>query len=100
MEIARDDVLEVVPEDYSYVFNPYREPVARLEPGQRVVIHTEDAFESRINTADDLPSRALATAKFLNPQTGPVYIEGSEPGDSLAVHMESIEPKRDYAVSC
>jgi amidase len=82
------------------VFNPYREPVARVEPGQRVVIHTEDAFESRINTAEDLPSRALATAKFLNPQTGPVYVEGAEPGDSLAVHMESIEPKRDYAVSC
>jgi amidase len=100
MEIARDDVLEVVPKDYSYVFNPYREPVARVEPGQRVVIHTEDAFESRINTTDDLPSRALATAKFLNPQTGPVYVEGAEPGDSLAVHMESIEPKRDYAVSC
>jgi amidase len=100
VETSRDDVVEVVPEDYSYVFNPYREPVARVEPGQRVVIHTEDAFESRINTVDDLPSRALATAKFLNPQTGPVYVEGAEPGDTLSVRMESIEPKRDYAVSC
>ena len=100
METSRGGEVQVVPEDYSYVFNPYREPVARVEPGQRVVIHTEDAFESRINTADDLPSRALATAKFLNPQTGPVYVEGAKPGDSLAVHMESIEPKRDYAVSC
>ena len=100
MEVSRDDVVEVVPDDYSYVFNPYREPVARVEPGQRIVIHTEDAFESRINTVDDLPSRALATAKFLNPQTGPVYVEGAEPGDTLAVRLESIEPKRDYAVSC
>lgn len=88
------------PQDYSYVFNPYREPVARVEPGQTIVIHTEDAFESRINTVDDLPSQALATAKFLNPQTGPVYIEGAEPGDTLAVKLEDIEPKRDYAVSC
>jgi amidase len=100
VETSRDDVVEVVPDDYSYVFNPYREPVARVEPGQRVVIHTEDAFESRINTVDDLPSKALATAKFLNPQTGPVYVEGAEPGDTLAVRLESIEPKRDYAVSC
>jgi amidase len=100
METSIGGEVQVVPEDYSYVFNPYREPVARVEPGQRVVIHTEDAFESRIDTADDLPSRALATAKFLNPQTGPVYVEGAKPGDSLAVHMESIEPKRDYAVSC
>jgi hypothetical protein len=47
---ARTDAVEVVPEDYSYVFNPYREPIARVEPGQRVKIHTEDAFESRIHT--------------------------------------------------
>jgi amidase len=100
VEASKSDVVEVVLEYYSYVFSPYREPVARVEPGQRVVIHTEDAFESRINTADDLPSRALATAKFLNPQTGPIYVEGAEQGDTLAVQMESIEPKRDFAVSC
>ena len=100
METSTGDLVEVVPEDYSYVFNPYREPVARVKPGQRVVIHTEDAFESRIKTAGDLPSQALATAKFLNPQTGPIYVEGAEPGDTLAVQMENIEPKRDYAVSC
>ncbi len=100
METSRGDVVEVVPEDYSYVFSPYREPIGRVEPGERVVLHTEDAFESRINTVEDLPSRALATAKFLNPQTGPIYVEGAEPGDTLAVRMEDIEPKRDYAVSC
>ena len=98
--MSMGDLVEVVPEDYSYVFNPYREPVARVKHGQRVVIHTEDAFESRIKTAEDLPSRALATAKFLNPQTGPIYVEEAEPGDTLAVQMENIEPNRDYAVSC
>ena len=100
METSTGGMVEVVPEDYSYLFNPYREPVARVKPGQRVVIHTEDAFESRIKNAEDLPSRALATAKFLNPQTGPIYVEGAEPGDTLAVQMENIEPNRDYAVSC
>jgi acetamidase/formamidase len=100
VEKSRSEVVEIVPQDYSYVFSPYREPVAHVKPGQRVVVHTEDAFESRINTTDDLPSQALATAKFLNPQTGPIYVEGAEPGDTLAVRMENIEPKRDYAVSC
>jgi amidase len=91
--------VEVVPQDYSYVFNPYRESIARVKPNERVTIHTVDAFESRITKKEDLPSRALATAKFLNPQTGPIYVEGAEPGDTLAVHMESIEPTRDFAVS-
>jgi amidase len=91
--------IEIKPDSYSYVFNPYREAIARVSPGDRTTIHTDDAFESRIKSKEDLPSRALATAKFLNPQTGPIYVEGAEPGDTLAVRIESIEPTRDYAVS-
>lgn len=99
MQTNEDHTAEVVPRDYSYVFNPYREPMVRVRPNERVTIHTDDAFESRITKKVDLPSRALATAKFLNPQTGPIYVEGAEPGDSLAVRIESIEPTRDFAVS-
>src|SRR5215208_5917134 len=99
MQTNEDHAAEVVPRDYSYVFNPYREPIARVKPNERVTIHTDDAFESRITKKEDLPSRALATAKFLNPQTGPIYVEGAEPGDTLAVRIESIEPRRDFAVS-
>jgi amidase len=91
--------VEIKPEDYSYVFNPYREAIARVNPGDRVTIHTNDAFESRIQSESDVASTALATAKFLNPQTGPLYVEGAEPGDTLAVRIESIEPTRDFAVS-
>ncbi len=36
---------------------------------------------------------------FLNPQTGPFYVEGAEPGDTIAVHFVSIEPSRDWAAS-
>ncbi len=99
MQINEEHTAEVVPRDYSYVFNPYREPIARVKPNERVTINTDDAFESRITKKEDHPSRALATAKFLNPQTGPIYVEGAEPGDSLAVCIESIEPTRDFAVS-
>jgi amidase len=99
MQTNEGETVEVVPQDYSYVFNPYREPIARVRPGKRVTIHTDDAFESRITRKEDLPSRALATAKFLNPQTGPIYVEGAEPGDTLAVRIENIEPTRGFAVS-
>ena len=82
---------------YHYVFSPYPDPVATVAPGETVAIHTEDAFEGRITTEDDLPSRVLGS--YLNPQTGPIYIEGAQPGDTLAVKIESIEPARDWAVS-
>jgi amidase len=92
--------VEVQPQDYSYVFNPYRDPIAKVSPGTEVTIHCNDAFEGRIQSKDDLPSKALATAKFLNPQTGPIFVEGAEEGDTLAVRILDIEPTRDFAVSC
>ena len=30
--------VEVRPEDYSYVFNPYREPIERVSPGEVLVL--------------------------------------------------------------
>jgi acetamidase/formamidase len=32
----------------------------------------------------------------VNPQTGPFYVEGAEPGDTLEVHIDSIELNRDW----
>src|SRR4051794_22585973 len=34
-----------------------------------------------------------------NPQTGPFFVEGAEPGDTLAVRLERIEPNRTRGVS-
>ena len=44
-------------------------------------------------------SRRSASFPFVNPQTGPFYIEGAEPGDTLAVHFVSITPARDWGAS-
>ncbi|MEW6080485.1 MAG: hypothetical protein AB1576_01565 [Bacillota bacterium] len=59
--------VEVLPDRYSYVLSPYETPVAYVNPGDRVTIHTDDTFGSRIKSKEDLPNIALATAKFLNP---------------------------------
>ena len=91
--------VEIKPRDYAYSFSPYLEPVATVRPGDRVVIHTDDALGSRISSESDLPSKALAGVSP-NPLTGPIFVEGAEPGDTLAVHIEDIEPARDFAVSC
>ena len=41
---------------YSYVFGPYAEPIATRHPGEVLDIYTEDAFESRVQSEDDLPT--------------------------------------------
>ena len=36
----------------------------------------------------------------VNPQTGPFFVEGAEPGDTLAIHIVDLTPARDWAASC
>jgi len=73
-------------------------PVARVAPGTVLELFSEDCFGGRVRGTDDLVSRVIEFP-FVNPQTGPFYIEGAEPGDTLAVHFVSIEPARDWAAS-
>ncbi len=73
-------------------------PVARIRPPAVLSVYTEDCFAGRVRGVDDLVSQ-VCEFPYLNPQTGPFYIEGAEPGDTVAVHFVSIEPARDWAAS-
>lgn len=73
-------------------------PVMRVQPGSVLELWTEDCFAGRVRSRNDLVS-VVCDFPFLNPQTGPFYIEGAQPGDTLAVHFISIEPSRDWAAS-
>lgn len=42
---------------------------------------------------------ASSTSRSCNPQTGPIYVEGAQKGDTLAVEVLEIEPTRDFVVS-
>ena len=35
----------------------------------------------------------------VNPQTGPFFVEGAEPGDTLALHVADLVPARDWGAS-
>ena len=70
-----------------------REPVLRIRPGTVLTLWTEDAYGGRITSRDDVASIALDT-EDLNPQTGPFWIEGAEPGDTLAIHLVDLTPAR------
>lgn len=73
-----------------YEFSRHTEPRLRMRPGERVVVETEDAFSGQIRT--DADRRDKSKRPYGNPLTGPIYVEGAEPGDALAVTIESIEP--------
>lgn len=93
------DHLTFVPtvEQMSYTFGG-AEPVMRIKPGTVLTLWTEDAFGGRITSLDSVATVALDT-EDLNPQTGPFWIEGAEPGDTLAVHLVDLTPARSWGAS-
>ncbi len=69
-----------------YEYSRHVEPRLRIDPGETIVVETEDAFSGQIRTADD--RRDKAKVPYSNPQTGPIWVEGAQPGDALAVKIE------------
>ena len=77
---------------YHYVYGPYVEPVLRVDPGAEVSVETHDAFEGAIKSESDVPSQIL-NFPYLNPQNGPIYVNGAEKGDCLAVYIKEVRPR-------
>jgi acetamidase/formamidase len=86
------------PAQFAWTFGGV-DPVRRVAPGTFLELWTEDAFGGHVRGPDDVVSKVIEFP-FINPQTGPFYVEGAEPGDTLAIHFVSIEPSRDWAASC
>lgn len=56
------------------------------------MVETEDAFSGQIKRPED--RRDKKAIPFSNPVTGPIYVEGAEKGDALAVQIKEIKPTR------
>jgi amidase len=74
----------------SYEFSRHHEPRLRIEPGETVLVETEDALSGQIRADSD--RRDKARIPYSNPLTGPIAVEGAEPGDVLAVRIHEIRP--------
>lgn len=86
--------------EHSFAFNRYLAPIAHVKLGEVIEFDTEDCFKGLVTNDAQLASDTLQGAGYLNPQTGPFYIEGAMPGDTLVVHVLDIQPLRDWAISC
>jgi acetamidase/formamidase len=96
---AEQPVLRYVPkhEELKYTFGGVA-PTHRIKPGTRIVSWTEDCFDGALTKPGQKPSQVLVPGHD-NPVTGPFYVEGAQPGDTLAIRIEKLEPARDYAFS-
>jgi len=69
-----------------YVFG-VAPPVARLKPGNILDANSLDCFGDALQN----PGDSFSLVKGDNPLTGPFYIEGAEPGDTLVVHILELQ---------
>ena len=66
-------------------------PLARVAPGDEITLETRDGLDGQL-TADSTAAD-LGGARFglSHPLTGPVYVEGAEPGDLLEIEILGYE---------
>ena len=87
----------VVAEPLVYEFSRHLEPRVTIQPGESVVVESEDALSGQLKTSDD--RRDKSTVPKSNPVAGPILVEGAEPGDALAVTIQEIRSRDGQAAT-
>jgi amidase len=79
------------PQQFYNTFSAAHKPALRIKPGDHVITYTIDA--------GGVDSKGVQRGQGPNPETGPFYIEGAEPGDALVVHLLRLETNRSTGFS-
>ena len=73
-------------------WHPDIPPAVDADPGEEVVMQTRNAFDMQITPDSQAADLLHADLNLVHPLTGPVYVNGAEPGDLLQVNILNIEP--------
>lgn len=80
--------------ELKYTYAASYTPVAHLKSGNILETNTVDCFGNAIQK----PGDTLSMATGDNPLTGPFYIDGAEPGDTLAVKILDLQVDSDQGI--
>jgi acetamidase/formamidase len=82
---------EFAPTVFHRAFSPLNKPVLTIAPGDTVHTTTVDAA--------GMDEKGIAHSLGGNPETGPFYVEGVRPGETVAIHIVKLRLNRDWAIS-
>ena len=74
-----------------YTHSAANPPKMTVRPGESFQVETELNSGDWLRSIDDNPNMRSRTFPYVNPATGPVLIEGAQPGDMILVHIEAID---------
>ncbi|MEY4698476.1 MAG: hypothetical protein RIT14_2904 [Pseudomonadota bacterium] len=73
-------------------------PAERVEPGSTILFHCHDSSAGQLGPSSTVEDVKTLDFGKINPVSGPIWIEGAEPGDAVKVTLESFAPQlRDGA---
>ena len=95
-QASSNQVQRITRDKLEGVFDRRIPPVAYVKPGETFIVETEDSRGGLTRTAENTTPEFLWAMRrrpgfFFNPVTGPIYIKGAKPGDTLAVHIHAQE---------
>ena len=77
-------------DNHNFSFSSNHEPALVVEPGEFVHVQTWDCYRGAIT--DETNALLTIDSSLINPATGPIFIKGAEPGDTLSVTLHDIRP--------
>lgn len=85
------DPLEIPKGDVRYTLGPEHPEVARVAPGTHLRIETELNIGDVLHTTADQFHESMLNIPFVNPVTGPVYVERATPASVLVCRIGEME---------
>lgn len=67
-------------------------PAERVAPGSTIEFQCVDSSGGQLTPESTVADVSMLDFAKINPVTGPIYVEGAEPGDALKVTIESFKP--------
>jgi formamidase len=80
-------------------WHPEIPPVATVRPGHVVTLETRDGLAGQLTRASTHADCAAHDLGVAHPLTGPVFVDGAEPGDVLEIEIVGYETP-DFGVNC
>jgi amidase len=93
----RDSMKRIRRENVIYTFSPKHKPAEVVSPGEYVLFETEDAFGGQVR-GEETPPDKLDWSR-VDGATGPLYVEGADPGDTLVVDILDIKLQERGAIA-
>ena len=77
---------------FHYGWNRDNPPAERVAPGSTVFFECHDSSGGQLTAGSTLADVSTLDFGKINPVTGPIFVEGAEPGDALKVTIEEFKP--------